>query len=273
MDYQECLEQCGIRAISVDIIFDLQYGDLCRGESFDLFRAALEQNVLQGVLAGPPCETWSKARGVELQDGTIGSSAPGLFDLMSTHTDCHVFLERRVYRWPSAVCCFRWQSAFWWLHWCMGRRASSSILQSSIRNRIWYLSGRRTSYAPYFVFLAVASFWFCKVTTVPNPRSRPICSWSMARFCCARSTCLPTGVSIGKDENNKSKTGELKAYTPAFCSAFAKISEASQHSPSSDEAVPSWFEEIVAEMTSGFDHRATMGDDFGNRFDACLINN
>ena len=58
--------------ISVDIIFNVTLGDLNRPDTFALFKRALEENVLQGIVAGPPCETWSRARGNPLCEGTSG---------------------------------------------------------------------------------------------------------------------------------------------------------------------------------------------------------
>ena len=43
--------------LSIDIIFDL-----ANEETFSLFQRALVQGILVGFLAGPPCETWSRAR-------------------------------------------------------------------------------------------------------------------------------------------------------------------------------------------------------------------
>ena len=47
-------------------------GDLTRRDAFDLFKRAMEKNVLQGLVAGPPCETCRRARGQALSDGSAG---------------------------------------------------------------------------------------------------------------------------------------------------------------------------------------------------------
>ena len=63
-DFQQFVELLGGMAISVDVIFDLDKGNLLKYETFQLFARALRERVLHGCLAGPPCETWSRARDV-----------------------------------------------------------------------------------------------------------------------------------------------------------------------------------------------------------------
>ena len=71
-DIQSHLEQAGVFAISVDIIFHADFGDLAKPETFSFFARALAENVLLGFIGGPPCETWSRARGTILSDGQPG---------------------------------------------------------------------------------------------------------------------------------------------------------------------------------------------------------
>lgn len=60
-DIQSHLENAGVFAISVDIIFHADYGDLAKPETFSFFARALADSVLLGFIGGPPCETWSRA--------------------------------------------------------------------------------------------------------------------------------------------------------------------------------------------------------------------
>lgn len=48
--------------LSVDIIFSVRWGNLLRRETRDLFLHAIHQGAIACILAGPPCETWSRAR-------------------------------------------------------------------------------------------------------------------------------------------------------------------------------------------------------------------
>lgn len=58
-------------ALSVDIIFSVQWGNLLRKETLELFLRAVHCGVIICILAGPPCESWSIARlrGGVLDDG------------------------------------------------------------------------------------------------------------------------------------------------------------------------------------------------------------
>lgn len=63
-DFEYFVEQMNAKAVSVDIIYDLHWGNTLREETFALFARALREGALRGFLAGPPCETWSRARAV-----------------------------------------------------------------------------------------------------------------------------------------------------------------------------------------------------------------
>lgn len=49
-------------AISVDIIFSIEWGDLANPRTYAWFVEAIKLRYLIAILAGPPCETWSVAR-------------------------------------------------------------------------------------------------------------------------------------------------------------------------------------------------------------------
>ena len=62
-DLQGVLESMGFKTLSIDIIFDATRGNLLREDTFQFFRKALYMGWVRGFVAGPPCETWSVARG------------------------------------------------------------------------------------------------------------------------------------------------------------------------------------------------------------------
>lgn len=66
-DFQQHVEALHAMAISVDIIFDLTWGNLLQPTTFDLFSRAMHERVLTGFLSGPPCETWSRARAANME--------------------------------------------------------------------------------------------------------------------------------------------------------------------------------------------------------------
>ena len=63
---QRVFEGMTVHTVSIDIIVDASLGDLMRAEAQAWWRDAIAAGYVIGLLGGPPCETWSRARGVEL---------------------------------------------------------------------------------------------------------------------------------------------------------------------------------------------------------------
>lgn len=64
--YMRCVqppEGITLHVISLDIVIDGELGDLLRKESRSYWLHAIAQKWVIGLLCGPPCETWSRARG------------------------------------------------------------------------------------------------------------------------------------------------------------------------------------------------------------------
>ena len=79
-DVQWFLEECAtqhpaaiLHVISLDIVIDSHYGNIGRAEVREQWYAGMRQGYVAGFLSGPPCCTWSKARGKQIQGKpTIG---------------------------------------------------------------------------------------------------------------------------------------------------------------------------------------------------------
>ena len=52
--------------ISVDIVIDARFGDVASGATRRFWLHGIQQRWILGFLGGPPCNTWSRARGKEL---------------------------------------------------------------------------------------------------------------------------------------------------------------------------------------------------------------
>ena len=55
-----------IFTISLDVIIDEEFGDVSREPVRDFWLRGIRERAVIGMLAGPPCETWSQARGKSL---------------------------------------------------------------------------------------------------------------------------------------------------------------------------------------------------------------
>ena len=59
--------------MSLDLITDAVWGDATRPATKQFWRQAADDGLVHGLLAGPPCESWSQARFVQTGTG----SGPG----------------------------------------------------------------------------------------------------------------------------------------------------------------------------------------------------
>lgn len=69
-DFQWFLEAVATRknlnllfVVSLDLIIDQEWGDISKPATYDFWMHAIKSGYVQGVLGGPPCCTWSAARG------------------------------------------------------------------------------------------------------------------------------------------------------------------------------------------------------------------
>eukprot|EP00438_Fugacium_kawagutii_P009479 Skav204852 [mRNA] locus=scaffold1883:147216:148808:+ [translate_table: standard] len=58
-----------ILTVSLDIVINSQWGDISQPSVRSYWLHAIEDGMVMGFLCGPPCNTWSRARGVQLADG------------------------------------------------------------------------------------------------------------------------------------------------------------------------------------------------------------
>ena len=72
-DYPEML----VHTISVDLMVDPTWGDVSQPKVRDFWLRAVKQRQVVGALAGPPCETWSQARGKQLPTDPKGRAKRG----------------------------------------------------------------------------------------------------------------------------------------------------------------------------------------------------
>jgi hypothetical protein len=58
--------QFHLHIVSLDIVIDKIYGDAMRADTCDFWLHSIRSGYIIAMLAGPPCESWSRARGVPL---------------------------------------------------------------------------------------------------------------------------------------------------------------------------------------------------------------
>lgn len=60
-------EGCVILTVSIDIVIDPIHGDITRADTRALWLHYIRMGHVAGFLAGPPCNTWSRVRAVQLE--------------------------------------------------------------------------------------------------------------------------------------------------------------------------------------------------------------
>ena len=219
----------GFTALSIDIIFHKELGDLGRPETMDFFLKALQSGMLVGWVAGPPCETWSKARKHELPGGprpvrsqqmpfglqdltykehiqvSIGSLLLGIsFTLFwySVLSGATAVIEH-----PAEVGLEPNDPSIWKLD------VVAFFLRFSNVKKIRVLQGHYGGATPKATDLLI-------LNGGSDPEQILVQS---------RTTLLPKTSAIGKNDDGSWQTAVLKQYPPDFCACLARLFEDQLH--------------------------------------------
>lgn len=264
-DFQEAVERLGARAISIDIIFHITYGDLCRAETYALFKRAFCEDVIWGFLGGPPCETWSRARGRQLVTGESGPRRVRQVERPMGRLDLTEKEDRQV-RLGSRLLGVAIRMLF-----LAALTSKTAILEHPAEDlhdlsqpSIWKLA----------ILRLLLRFSTCRKIRVLQGHykassAKPtelmlvnVCDNAEQMLLNARCSEVPKATSIGKNVEGAWQTAHLKEYPEAFCSVLGEIFVSSQPSSASDLPVPSWFTHVCDELTSEFNLDAEMGMDY-----------
>ena len=271
-DIQFFAEKCdGIlqdaRILSVDIVFDITYGDLARGETVELFCRAIQQGYLHAVIAGPPCETWSVAREAneegprklrdaqhlsgldaltsrELAQIEVGNTLLGASLRLLTEaalSNAFFLLEH-----PD-IAEYRPNSASIWKIPLVELLARfDNVKQIRVNQGLYGADSPKPTRFMVVNCIEEAQSFFAQFQT---------------------RIFLPLGRSIGRDKSGHWRTAKLKAYPPPLCKAIVALAEISLRRLlwSEAEKAPAWFHESLDALCQSFDFDAEMGPDFAGR--------
>ena len=267
-DFQMCLDALGMQAISIDIIYHAEAGDLCNPATFDLFRRAIEQGIVCGFLAGPPCETWSRARGKQLASGEHGprvvrsNESPFGRRCLTLREDVQVSFGSRLLGVTMRLFCVALVNG------------ATAIVEHPAPDEqrpdevaIWRTALIRTLLRfPRCSQQRVLQGHYGARSAKPTCLLLANCDESAEQILLsARSTALPQEVSIGKTNEGGWKTAILKEYPAGFCKALAAVAAVSQPAEPKSDPIPTWFMEKIEPLLACFNEEAEMGPDFGNQ--------
>ena len=220
---QEQHDACLIIMVSVDIVIDPVYGDVSRGETREFWLHAIRCFWVIGFLGGPPCNTWSRARGQVLQDkrgprivrtnaDPWGLTSLRLRELEDVHLG-NVLLCFAL----EALCALALTSG-------IGLLERPSEPEDESLASIWRLFVMHILLKiPGVELLRVAQGLYGAASSKPTellvvgmPDFRQaLHSWRITKD-------LPKAVSIGCSATGQFKTSGLKEYPPAFCCGIAQ---------------------------------------------------
>ena len=223
---ETCEDGTYIHAVSMDIIYDSTLGDASLRSTQDFWYHGIDCLWVVGFIGGPPCETWSKARGVAVDaKGHLrgprvirtaaelwGLNALGLKELaqISIGNDLLLF---------SIFCLFR-----------LALRGGVGILEHPAEPdaedaaAIWKLQILiLLTHLPGVEVLQIMQGHF----GAPSPKPTQLLSLNLPGLPAALHQCTvcdqpPRRSAIGLQSDGQWATSKLKEYPPALCFAFAK---------------------------------------------------
>lgn len=263
-DLQWFLEDCALKhpevtlhVVSLDIVINSIYGDISKAEIRNHWYRGMREGYIAGILSGPPCCTWSKARGKTMatrpqrHGPRILRDAEHLWGFLSVSlremnqlADGHCLLSFSV----TAMA-------------ILATTGGSGILEHPAEPAepelasIWKLPILQLlSSLPGMKFLTMAQ----GLLGAPSPKptglltlNLPMLPQQLVKWAVCPE--LPKGRSIGIDDAGVYKTAGLKEYPPAMCAALAHaffmalqaqpVMETAQH-------IPSAFLDMCISMTS-----------------------
>ena len=263
-DIQHVMEEHAWMALSIDIIFDREWGDLNNPTTFHFFTEALRIGILRAWVAGPPCETWSRARENHVQGGPRPVRRRGFPYGLHNLT----YKEHRQVTVGSMLLGISFRlmllSLLFGATGVLEHPADGDTHQNS--PSIWRLEITRY----------LCRFCNCQKVTIMQghyggkackPTSLLIANGATdndALLHSLRTTALPKYAAIGRHEDGSWRTSELKQYPADFCKAICRVILEGQkgHGDAPCQEIPKEFLQAVSELTRSFDETASMGPDF-----------
>ena len=271
-DLQEAVERLAddlsitVKALSVDVVISLRYGDLLRTETLSIFVAAIKAGWVSGVVAGPPCETWSKAREKALEDQrgprpVRSVESPQGLSQLSVRELKQVLVGNRLL--GVAV----YFMALCWVAGVYGVLEHPALPKSLTSPSIWRLPVLQLLMRQQQILKTTIYQGFYGAKS-PKPTDlllvHPPADYQeilMRHRICDQ---LPEQTSIGLNKDGSFQTAELKTYPKAMCDALAAMwgSHLCNCQPCANEKpLPDDFSEVVQALHSQIGE-STLGPDF-----------
>lgn len=216
-----------IHVVSLDIIVDTTWGDASNPTTREFWIGAIRAGHVLAFVGGPPCETWSRARGQPIQEGSRSEGPRIIRDLECLWGfDATTLREVRQLITGNTLLCFAL-----WVILELSIMDGFGILEHPAepedapeKASIWSLPLVRTLLAMEHVqlirFAQGLMGSFASKPTHLLVVNMPGLLHDLHRNRVRRE--LPRAQAIGKDHEGHWRTSVLKEYAPAFCKSMAE---------------------------------------------------
>lgn len=261
-----------IYVLSVDIVIDARWGDLSNEDTCSFWIKAIHDKQIVALLGGPPCETWSRARGKPLTSlVSKGRSCPRVIRTLEETWGLHSLSLRELAQIKIGNVLMGFQLLAMTALSCAGGVAvlehpaeppeagAASIWRTPVMQLLLQL--------PDFVQLTLSQgLWgaqAAKPTTLAVLNAPDLCAVLHSNRITKE---LPKNVSIGHDASGSWATSKLKEYPPGLCQALAiGILQAIRQTALDDSVqVSSHFRDICQPLLCT-EYGAEFGPDFASR--------
>eukprot|EP00435_Cladocopium_sp_Y103_P044071 s1250_g12.t1 len=220
-----------VHTLSVDIILDSHWGNVADKSVQRFWMHAVQQRWVVGYLAGPPCETWSKAREAALSPHSEApqNRGPRVIRTVPLPWGLHCLTLRELRQiiignqlMLFSICILVELSMVDGCgaieHPAMPDNPESvSVWRTALMNLLRELPGFEIlQFAQGLLGAVSAKPTMVLALNLPH-LAKEICRWRVVDD-------LPKQVSIGRGPDGKFKTTSLKEYPPALCGALASAS-------------------------------------------------
>lgn len=242
--------------ISVDIVISKEHGDLSAREVQQFWLTAIKDGRVQGVLAGPPCSTWSKARSVELLNDN-GEACRGPRVVRERQAlwgkSCLSLRELEAVQLGNILLQFCILALLHLVHTGGWGLVEHPALLDGDAASIWHLvtihillryPGVRQHVLQQGHYGAPSPKPTCLMTVNLHGMESSLAAWKLTQR-------APLSSSVGKAADGTFRTSPLKEYPPSMCASVAQAFFCAFDQPISTEAseVDETFFRLCAELT------------------------
>ena len=208
--------------VSVDIVIDSTYGDISQRATREFWLHYMRMGHIAGFIAGPPCNTWSRARAIQLS-GRLGPRVVRTTDFPWGLESLRLGELRQVML-GTILLSFAFESiATMAIHGGSGLLEHPQEPTDASAVSIWKLPVIQLLLQfPQVRLINVAQGLFGAATSKPTTLlALRLPSLEMDLHAGLLTRQLPKGASIGRDESGAFRTAPLKEYPPGLCKSIA----------------------------------------------------